>query len=58
MAKEPVGGIGISGALLIVFIVLKLTGQIHWSWWWVLSPLWIPVVVVIILALIHVFTNK
>ena len=29
----------------IVFIVLKLTGIINWSWWWVLSPLWITAAV-------------
>ena len=28
--------------LFIVFLVLKLTGTINWSWWWVTSPLWIP----------------
>ena len=35
------GGIGFVGLLTIVFIVLKLVGKITWSWWWVLSPLWI-----------------
>ena len=34
------GGIGFGGLLTIVFIVLKLTGYIAWSWWWVLAPLW------------------
>lgn len=34
-------GIGFAGLLTIVFITLKLTGVIAWSWWWVLSPLWI-----------------
>lgn len=34
-------GIGIGGVLLLVFITLKLTGNIDWSWWWVLSPFWI-----------------
>lgn len=34
-------GIGFSGLLAIVFITLKLLGVIAWSWWWVLSPLWI-----------------
>ena len=34
-------GIGFSGLLTIVFIILKLIGKIDWSWWWVLSPLWI-----------------
>lgn len=31
-------GIGFTGLLTIVFIVLKLLGKISWSWWWVLSP--------------------
>ena len=34
------GGIGFLGLLAIVFIVLKLTGYISWSWWWVTLPLW------------------
>lgn len=34
-------GIGFVGLLTILFIALKLTGVIAWSWWWVLSPLWI-----------------
>jgi len=34
-------GIGFGGLLTIVFITLKLLGKITWSWWWVLSPLWI-----------------
>jgi hypothetical protein len=33
---------GFSGILLfLIFLVLKLTNQIDWSWWWVTSPLWI-----------------
>jgi hypothetical protein len=35
------GGIGFAGLLTILFIGLKLTHYISWSWWWVLSPLWI-----------------
>ncbi len=38
--------------LLIVFIVLKLTDLIDWSWWWVLAPLWIPLTVAIPLVVI------
>ena len=30
--------------LFLVFLILKLTGFINWSWWWVTSPLWIPLV--------------
>jgi len=41
-------GIGYSGLLTIVFIVLKLIGKIDWSWWWVLSPIWISISLVII----------
>ncbi len=37
------GGIGFVGLLTIVFVVLKLTNYIDWSWVWVLSPIWISV---------------
>ena len=37
----------------IVFIVLKLCNVITWSWLWVLSPFWIPVVLVIVLLIIY-----
>lgn len=33
-------GVGFFGLLGVVFIVLKLTGYITWSWWWVTAPLW------------------
>ena len=46
-------GIGFTGLLTIVFIILKLTETIDWSWWWVLSPLWIgAALAVVIIALI------
>jgi len=38
-------GIGLGSILFIVFLVLKLTGTIDWSWWWVTSPLWIPLTI-------------
>ena len=49
------GGIGFCGLLAIVFITLKLIqiGPVaEWSWWWVLSPLWIPAALVILLLLV------
>lgn len=52
--KAAGGGIGSSGLLGILFIALKLCGVINWSWWWVLAPFWIPVVLVIIIILIAV----
>ena len=43
MSKEVnTGGISFLGLLTIVFITLKLTNVITWSWWWVLLPLWGP----------------
>ena len=43
MANENTSnGIGFGTVLFLVFLVLKLTGNIDWSWWWVTSPLWIP----------------
>ncbi len=40
------GGTGFAGLLTIAFIVLKLTGFIDWSWWWVLSPIWIMLLII------------
>ena len=42
-------GIGFTGLLTVLFIGLKLTGHITWSWWWVLSPLWISVLLALLL---------
>lgn len=39
--KEASGGVGFTGLLFLVFLVLKLCKVIDWSWWWVTSPLWI-----------------
>lgn len=41
-------GLGLCDVLPVVFIVLKLIGVIDWSWWWVLAPVWIPVIIVVI----------
>ena len=41
------GGIGFCGLLTIAFIVLKLCKVISWSWLWVLSPLWLPVAILL-----------
>lgn len=39
----------IADVLLVVFIVLKLVGVIHWSWIWVLSPLWISLIIAVVI---------
>ena len=46
------GGISFTGALTILFIGLKLTHVINWSWWWVLSPIWISALFVLAIILI------
>ena len=45
-------GPGVLSLLLVAFIVLKLCGVITWSWLWVLSPLWIPIALVLVILLI------
>lgn len=45
-------GIGFTDLLTVAFIVLKLCGVIAWSWWWVLSPLWITAFIDVILVMI------
>lgn len=44
---------GFVGLLTIVFIVLKLTKVISWSWLWVLSPIWISLVIGLLLIIIY-----
>lgn len=44
------GGTGVVGLLGVAFVILKLTGIIDWSWWWVLAPFWL--VFAVIMALI------
>jgi len=47
------GGIGFCGLLTVLFVGLKLTGYIDWSWWWVFSPLLIGfALAVVILAIV------
>jgi len=45
-------GFGFTRALTILFVGLKLAHVIAWSWWWVFSPLWIPVAIALIILLI------
>lgn len=46
------GGVGFCGLLAILFIGLKLGNIIGWSWVWVLSPIWIPIVAAILFGLV------
>lgn len=63
MAKENTSsGMGIGMVLFIVFLILKLTGTINWSWWWVTSPLWIPLalggIIIGIIGVIAIIIEK
>lgn len=49
MEKSYKGGTSLSSMLLILFITLKLTGVIDWSWWWVLAPFWVPLSLAVLL---------
>jgi len=48
-------GIGIGTTVFLIFLVLKLAeiGPVaKWSWWWVTSPIWIPIVIVVGFAIL------
>lgn len=51
-SKSSSGSIGFCGVLTIAFVVLKLLGKITWSWWWVLSPIWIDIAIVLLLIVV------
>ena len=51
-------GIGFTGMLTIVFITLKLLGVINWSWWWVLSPIWIMMLLGVVVIAIVIYINR
>ena len=48
---------GFLGALTILFIALKLTAVIAWSWVWVLAPLWAPLAILVILFIFALFVS-
>lgn len=48
------GGISVASLLGLIFITLKLTHYIDWSWWWVTAPFWIPFAIIIAIILVCV----
>jgi len=46
--------VGLFSLLTVLFTGLKLTNYIDWSWWWVLSPLWLPITIITVVAIIIV----
>ena len=51
-SKSSSSALSFCGALTIVFVVLKLLGKITWSWWWVLSPIWIDLAIALVLIVV------
>lgn len=60
MPTDKKGGValGLCDTLFIVFLILKLTGVINWSWLWVTSPLWIGALLWVIILVIVYYTLK
>lgn len=56
--KQTSKGAGFCDILLIAFIVLKLCHVIDWSWWWVLAPFWIPLLIAIIAIIIIIIIER
>ena len=51
-STKPIVQLPYLGILGLIFITLKLTGHIAWSWLWVLSPFWIPLGLALLIFLI------
>ena len=56
-------GIGFVGLLTILFVGLKLSGHIDWSWWLVTAPIWgvfalIGIILIIVGAVVLIFESK
>lgn len=56
-SSQAPAGVGFIGLLTLMFIFLKLWGKIDWSWWWVLSPILIPVGIILVIFLIVLITK-
>lgn len=53
--NNAAGGVGLLDVILVVFVILKLAGVVTWSWWVVLIPLWIGLILIIIYIVIVVY---
>jgi len=54
-ASTTGSGLSLSTVVFVVFLVLKLTNNIDWSWWWVTSPLWIPLSLLLVFLIVYYF---
>lgn len=51
------GGVGFFGLLTLLFVALKLTGYINWSWWAVTAPLWGPLAAVLVGVVVYLLVS-
>jgi hypothetical protein len=54
--KTSFNGLGLGTILFLIFLTLKLGGWgsvANWSWWWVTSPLWIPLCIILVILMIY-----
>ena len=59
MKKESSRGTEMTlSMLLVAFVVLKLCGVINWSWIWVLSPVWMPIALALIIVGVTLIFSK
>lgn len=58
MSQNGGGSTAFVSLLTVAFIVLKLTNVIDWSWWWVLSPFWLSLVVGFIAIAAYIVVTK
>lgn len=50
--------LGLSGVLVVIFVLAKLGGYLDWSWWWVFSPIWIGLLITILLVMIIAYLRS
>lgn len=55
--NKSTGGLGIGMILFLIFLILKLTHVIAWSWWWVFAPIWIPLAFVVLCIILYVICD-
>lgn len=51
-SKATSSGVSLATVLVAIFVVLKLTHVIDWSWWWVFSPWWIGLAIVVAILVV------
>lgn len=56
--NERSSGVSVVGLLGVAFVVLKLTGVIDWSWWWVTSPFWVPLALCLIIICVILAVDR